>query len=140
LIFEETGKENEESIDPDLDQNVERNTESTLAVSQKSSVILRKRKATMEDRRFDKTFKILKTNSRTIQDNYQYFGNLIAAKLRKFSEYVRTNLENIMGLFLKASRGFYNSLSTCNCFLREQMSTTHQTSNSRSETSSVFSV
>jgi len=101
---------------PDPDQNVEENTESTLAVSQKSSsVILRKRKATMKDRRLDKTFEILKTNSRTIQDDYQYFENLIAAKLRKFSEDMRTN--DIMGLFLKASRGFYNSPSTCNCFL-----------------------
>jgi len=110
----------------DPDQNVEKNTESTSALSQtpEPSVIPRKRKATMEDRRLDKAFEILKTSSKAIQDDCQHFGNLVAAKLRKFSEDVRTNLESdIMGLFVKANRGFY----------------THQSSNSAPETSHLSS-
>ncbi|XP_070156462.1 uncharacterized protein [Polyergus mexicanus] len=104
------------------------------------SVILRKRKATMEDKRLDKTFEILQTSSQAIQDDCQHFGNLVAAKLRKFSENVRTNLESdIIELFVKANRGFYNLPSTCNYFLREQMPATHQTNNSAPETSHLSS-
>ncbi|CAL1672668.1 unnamed protein product [Lasius platythorax] len=94
----------------------------------------------MEDRRPDKAFEILKTSSQAIQDDCQHFGNLVAAKLRKFSEDVITNLESdIMGLFVKANRGFYNLPSTCNYFLPEQMPATHQTSNSAPETSHLSS-
>lgn len=99
-------------------------------------VISRKRKATIEDRRLDKEFEILQTNSQTIQDDCQHFGNFVAAKLRKYSEDVRTNLENdIIGLFVKANRGLYNTSSACDYFLREQIPAVHQTNHPAPETS-----
>ncbi|XP_011860828.1 PREDICTED: uncharacterized protein LOC105557984 [Vollenhovia emeryi] len=138
---EETEQENEEAVDSGL--NVQENTKPTSALSQTPppSVIPRKRKATMEDRRLDKAFQILETSSQVMQDDCQHFGNLIAAKLRKLSEDERTYLESdIMGLFVKASRGFYNLPSTCNYFLRQHMQpATHQTSHFEPETSRLSS-
>lgn len=134
--FEE---ESNEAVN-DSDQNVERNIESTSDLSQTStsSMISRKRKATKEDRRLDKAFEILETSSQAIQDDCQHFGNLIAVKLRKFDENVRTYLESdIMRLFINANKGFYNFSSTCN--YQKQMLSTHQTRHSAAETSHLSS-
>lgn len=126
----ESEDKNEEAVN-DSDQNVEGNTESTLIPSQTTaSPVIRKRKTIWEDRRLNKTIKILKTNNQTIQDDCQHFGNLVAAKLRKFNEDVRTNLESdIMGLFVKANKGFYNPSN----YFQQQMLVTHQANHSKPE-------
>lgn len=124
-ICERIAKENGDSEKTvnDPDQNIEKNTESTSSLNEKktpASVISRKRKAITEDRRLDEVFEIHKTSSQTISDECQHFGNLVAAKLRKFNEDVRTSLESdIMELFVKANRGFYNIPFTRNNLLQE---------------------
>jgi len=122
----ESEEKNEEAVN-ESDQNVDGNTKSTLGPSQTTaSPMTRKRKAIWEDRRLNKTFKILKTNNQTIQDDCQHFGNLVAAKLRKFNEDVRTNLESdIMGLFVKANKGFYNPSD----YFQQQMLVVQQANN-----------
>lgn len=130
-------KENEEPVN-DSDQNVEENTESTSALCQTPAPLknLHKRKATTEDKRLDRAFKILETTSQIIQDDCQHFGNLVASKLRKFNEDIRSNLESdIMELVVKANIGFYNIL----CNYPQEQTPIHQTSQSVPVTSHLSS-
>jgi hypothetical protein len=46
--------------------------------------------------------------NQAMNDEYQHFGNMIAAKLRNCNGTVRCIIQNeIMGLFLNANKGFY---------------------------------
>lgn len=48
-------------------------------------------------------------SSQAINDERQHFGNVIAAKLRNYSDIVRCAIQNgIMGIFLNVERGFCN--------------------------------
>ncbi|XP_075227000.1 uncharacterized protein LOC142327660 [Lycorma delicatula] len=50
------------------------------------------------------------TSNNDNNEDCQHFGNMIAAKLRKYTEEVRTHLQNeIISLFVKANTGYYST-------------------------------
>jgi hypothetical protein len=69
----------------------------------------RKKKKT-EDHRLEKAFELLAAcSNQTMNDECQYFGNMVAAKLRNYSDPVRCVIQNeIMSVFLNANRGGYH--------------------------------
>jgi len=62
-----------------------------------------------EHYRLEKAFELLTAcSNQTMNDEYRHFGNMIAAKLRKYNETVRCVIQNdIMNVFLNANRGLY---------------------------------
>jgi len=62
----------------------------------------------MEDR-LEKAFQLLTAcSNQTMNDECQYFGNMIAAKLRNYDDMIRCVIQKeIMSVFLNANRGFY---------------------------------
>ena len=68
-----------------------------------------KRKKKTEDQRLEKALELLTACSkRTMNDECQHFGNMIAAKLMNYNETVRCVIQSeIMNVFLNANRGLY---------------------------------
>jgi len=68
----------------------------------------RKKKKT-EDQRLEKAFELLTAcSNHTMNEECQYFGNMIAAKLRNNNDTIRCVIQNeIKSVFLNANRGFY---------------------------------
>ncbi|XP_069688554.1 uncharacterized protein [Periplaneta americana] len=69
-----------------------------------------RKKKKVENQRLEKAFQLLTAYSnQTINDECQHFGNMVAAKLRNFNDSVRCVIESeIMAIFIKANRGFYD--------------------------------
>ena len=67
-----------------------------------------RKKKKMEDR-LEKAFQLLTAcSNQTMNDECQYFGNMIAAKLRNYDDMIRCVIQKeIMSVFLNANRGFY---------------------------------
>ncbi|XP_063223261.1 uncharacterized protein LOC134531480 [Bacillus rossius redtenbacheri] len=106
-----------------LDKNKQRKTISTMRVESEErdvecgtvgesaqETVPKKKKQRVEDARLDKAFHILSSTASQLNDECQHFGNLVASKLRQYNVDTRCTIENdIMGIFLRANRGFYNN-------------------------------
>jgi hypothetical protein len=68
----------------------------------------RKKKKT-EDQRLEKAFELSTAcSNQTVNDEFQHFGGMRAAKLRNYNETVRCVIQNeIMNVFLNANRELY---------------------------------
>jgi hypothetical protein len=68
----------------------------------------------VEDPRLEKAFELLTAcSNQTMNDEFQHFGNMIAAKLWNYNDTIRCVIQNeIMSLFINANRGFYERYHT----------------------------
>jgi hypothetical protein len=62
-----------------------------------------------KDQRLEKAFELLTDcSNQTMNDVCQHFRNMIAAKLRNYTDTIRCVIQNeIISVFLNANRGFY---------------------------------
>ncbi|XP_045123110.1 uncharacterized protein LOC123511361 isoform X2 [Portunus trituberculatus] len=70
----------------------------------------KKPKTSAGDQRLDKAFEILTATANQVNDENQHFGNLVASKLRRYDDRVRSLIQNdILNVFVRANTGCYST-------------------------------